>query len=71
MLNASHRWAVPRYFFGTGTASTLGQKYRYRGTLHHFGSIGTCKKRIKKIEQRESKIVRLKNHKTFPSFECL
>ena len=25
-----HRWAVPRYFFSTGTVGTLENKYRYR-----------------------------------------
>ena len=26
----NHRWAVPRYFFSTGTVGTLEKKYRYR-----------------------------------------
>ena len=30
MLSCQHRWAVPRYFFSTGTVGTLEKMYRYR-----------------------------------------
>ena len=29
-MHQIHRWAVPRYFFSTGTVDTLEKKYRYR-----------------------------------------
>ena len=32
LLSCTHRWAVPRYLFSTGTVCTLEKKYRYRST---------------------------------------
>ena len=50
-----HRWAVPRYFFSTGTVGTLEIKYRYRsagtfnsqflGGTRYFGKMFYNKKK--------------------------